>query len=457
MQVVFGTGALDLPRAFANLGWVLGVASLVLFGSLARYAGGLLYRLRAEFFPATASYAQAAEAAVGARFSRLVAGLVMANWFLMLPYYLVGASTAMMAAFGESEGTLGRVSQHQWLLLLALPLAGLLQAGTLHAISSVAAVSNAAMLAACAIAVVSMLAGGVEPGATHHLGPPPSDFLTAYSYMSSLIFAYQGHGALPAPLPRPLTPFSPTNALTHGRMPILHCVHWCPAHHVGAACTFIYTCIAPACAWMSLRCVMSSSDMYYEVMREMEAPAEFPRALGAANNGMVASYLLLAAVTYGVKGDATPSFLLDAIPQPRLRAIASVLLVAHILVTYLLVNQPLCEKIHRRVVAAAPRLGARVAWAAVTLAVLTSSLAIAAAVPFFAVFQNLLGAMLGAPIVFGGPAWMYARCCAAAGRKLSLGDRLMVPLMLGVLFPLCTALGTWTALAGLVAEWRRSS
>jgi len=99
-------------------------------------------------------------------------------------------------------------------------------------------------------------------------------------------------------------------------------------------------------------------------------------------------------------------------------------------------------------------LGPRAAWAAVTLAVLACSLAIASAVPFFAVFQNLLGAMLGAPIVFGGPAWMYARCCAATGRKLALGDRLMLPLLLGVLFPLCTVLGTWTALAGLLAEWR---
>lgn len=210
--MVFGTGALDLPRAFANLGWLLGAAAVVVFGLLARYAGGLLYRVRAEFFPGTASYAQAAEAAAGPAFSRAVAALVMANWFLMLPYYLVGASTALVAAFADGGEPLGGVSQRQWLLALALPLAGLLQAGTLHEISTVAAVSNVAMLAACALAVASMLAGGVEPGATHHLGPPPTDFLTAYSYLSSLIFAYQGHGApgppitataLPSPPPPP--------------------------------------------------------------------------------------------------------------------------------------------------------------------------------------------------------------------------------------------------------------
>lgn len=452
MQVVFGTGVLDLPRAFANLGWVLGVSALVVFGFLARYAGGLLYRVRSEFYPGTMSYAQAAEAAVGQGFSRVVAALVMANWFLMLPYYLVAAATAMRVAFVDSGGPLEAISLHQWLLALAFPLLVLLQNGTLHSISWVAALSNVSMLGTCALAMGSMVVTGPSKDCTRHLGPPPTDFLTAYTYMSSLIFAYQGHGGLrpylrpPRLLPAPLLSVRAAPCLPpHPESSILRLSDRTP----------------PACP----------SDMYYEVMREMRSSADFPRALSVANNMMVAAYLLLSATTYSVRGDDTPSFLLDAIPDPRLRTLASLLVVVHIVVTYLLVNQPLSEKIHRRVTAALldrrwrqaqparqwlsdPSL-CRLAWLGVTLTVLLASLAIASLVPFFAVFQNMLGAVLGAPIVFGGPALLYLGCCRRFGCKMPLRDKMMCALFLCVLFPFCTAVGTWTAVQGLVREWRK--
>ena len=155
--------------------------------------------MKSEFFPETTSYAQAAEAAVGRGFSRLVACLVMANWFLMLPYYLVGAATAMEAAFAGTGAALETVPLHHWLLILAVPLAFLLQNGTLHSISWIASVSNMSMLVTCVIATVSLLSGGMaEPRTTHFWPPQEYDFLTSYSYMSSLIFAYQGHGEPPA-------------------------------------------------------------------------------------------------------------------------------------------------------------------------------------------------------------------------------------------------------------------
>ena len=209
----------------------------------------------------------------------------------------------------------------------------------------------------------------------------------------------------------------------------------------------------------------SDADMYYEVMREMETVSEFPRALGTANNLMLGTYLVISMATYASRGDATPSFLLDAIPHSSMRTAASLLVVFHILVTYLLVNQPLAEKIHRRAAARVlgasaaaaltqrDRLVSRLIWFGVTMGILASSVAIASLIPFFAVFQNLLGAALGAPIVFGGPALMYLRCCHIHKRKINLTDRIMTALFLGVLFPVCTGLGTCTALRDLVASW----
>jgi vesicular inhibitory amino acid transporter len=65
--------------------------------------------------------------------------------------------------------------------------------------------------------------------------------------------------------------------------------------------------------------------------------------------------------------------------------------------------------------------------------------------------QALLGAMTGAPIVFGWPAFFYLKACRDRGRRLARVDAVLCTLYLGVLMPLLTVGGTVSAVSDI---WR---
>ena len=77
----------------------------------------------------------------------------------------------------------------------------------------------------------------------------------------------------------------------------------------------------------------------------------------------------------------------------------------------------------------------------------------AASCPFFADFQNLLGSVTGAPIVFGFPALFYLRACQLHGKRVSRVDAVGCAVFLGVFLPMFTVLGTVTALRDIAEDW----
>lgn len=67
---VLGTGVMGLPKAMAQLGWVVGISTGVSAGVMALCAGLLLEKVRNEFYPSAASYADVALEVGGPRWRK---------------------------------------------------------------------------------------------------------------------------------------------------------------------------------------------------------------------------------------------------------------------------------------------------------------------------------------------------------------------------------------------------
>ena len=64
-----------------------------------------------------------------------------------------------------------------------------------------------------------------------------------------------------------------------------------------------------------------------------------------------------------------------------------------------------------------------------------------------------LGALTGAPILFGYPALFYLRGAARRGVRVALGDRVACAVFLAVCLPLFTVLGTADAVREIASGW----
>ena len=101
---VFGTGVLGLPHAAGRLGWILASCLLVLFGVVSTYAGILLARVHA-LYPEAHSYTRCAEETVGMFFGRCTWAVLMINWGLVLPVYMVTTTKALAMIWPHTLGT----------------------------------------------------------------------------------------------------------------------------------------------------------------------------------------------------------------------------------------------------------------------------------------------------------------------------------------------------------------
>ena len=92
-------------------------------------------------------------------------------------------------------------------------------------------------------------------------------------------------------------------------------------------------------------------------------------------------------------------------------------------------------------------------WLLVTTLFLAFGFTVANAIPFFSDFQSLLGALTGAPIVFGWPALFYVRGCQLNGKRIAWPDRVCCGVFLCVFLPVFTSLGTVNAIQSILRDW----
>lgn len=83
------------------------------------------------------------------------------------------------------------------------------------------------------------------------------------------------------------------------------------------------------------------------------------------------------------------------------------------------------------------------------------AIVVANAVPFFADFQNLIGSLMGAPIMFGGPAALYLRACRLHRREVPPVEAAVCWAFVLLLTPLFSLLGTANAVLDIVAHWEQ--
>ena len=67
--------------------------------------------------------------------------------------------------------------------------------------------------------------------------------------------------------------------------------------------------------------------------------------------------------------------------------------------------------------------------------------------------QNLLGALTGAPSIFGWPALFYLRACKMRGERVGCCDAFLCKTFLYLLLPLTCSLGTAEALRSIASHW----
>jgi len=156
------------------------------------------------------------------------------------------------------------------------------------------------------------------------------------------------------------------------------------------------------------------SSIFMEVLAEMKAPKQFPKALAYSFTFMAVVYMYVVVTAYGMKGSAVPGFLPDILPEGPARITADVLLLIHITIAYVVVAQPVHAWIHSKV---APKTlyknttKGKIHWFLICLGFVSFAWLIANLVPFFDEVQSLIGSLFGAPIMFGWPALFYTLSC----------------------------------------------
>ena len=84
---------------------------------------------------------------------------------------------------------------------------------------------------------------------------------------------------------------------------------------------------------------------------------------------------------------------------------------------------------------------------------LAGALVLASAVPFFAEFQALLGALTGVPTVCGWPALFLLRGSRRKGARLGTLDRLACSVLIYGLMPLLLVAGSASSIAAIARKW----
>lgn len=388
---IVGTGVLGLAAAGARLGWAVAFSLLLFFGLFSLFSSLLLAAVHATH-PAIDSYQTAALVLCGPRAARWTAVVVNLNWILVLPYFLMASANALSVAFWWRPQT----CFYEWALLSAALVAGPAQIRSLEQLSTLSSASVGAIALVLALTACLLIAGGRQAhGESAQWSPPRGlELWDAFDSISAMTFAYQGQA------------------------------------------------------------------MLFEIANEMQDRRDFGKAVKVSGVSLCALYAAAMSVGYYYRGASVDSFLPDALDDGPAKTVVGLVLYFHVVVTYLVNNQPLTKKLYAVCWAAADEpddsaqgvsVGARARWAALSLALLGWSYLIANLVPWFSDFQNVLGSLLGAPIMFFFPVAFFLLDAAQAKPDKARATALFF--VGAIILPLTWVVGTIAALQGLLRDW----
>ena len=97
-----------------------------------------------------------------------------------------------------------------------------------------------------------------------------------------------------------------------------------------------------------------------------------------------------------------------------------------------------------------PTPAARLRWLLLSSGYLVFSYLIATLIPDFAAFQGLIGALVGAPILFGFPAFFFILASRKNDHPISTLDKVLCAAFVFVFLPLFTILGTTESVIAII-------
>ena len=182
----------------------------------------------------------------------------------------------------------------------------------------------------------------------------------------------------------------------------------------------------------------------------MKRPERFPRALLSAGPLMLAFYSLTGAVGYyyrGTEGRQDLAFLLDVLPSGGAKVLANVLMLVHIVVSYVIQQQVLGRAVHLWLLpstAGENSARGKAHWFAITLGMLATATLLANSIPFFENFTGIIGAACMAPICLMLPCAYYLRAARVSGTSIHAAERLLLWAII--------VFGAFLVVVGLVAN-----
>ena len=265
---ILGSGVLGLPGAFADLGYLLGTLSCMVFCYFAIYSGQILARVKNEYYPGTESYADAATHTCSAKAAFCTRWAVHVNWLFLLPYYLMTIAHSLELAFGTY------LCFYQYTLMAAGVLLIFLQFRTLAGLAYAAMISDVAIIGAIVMIVGCIVTNNGGEGN----GGGNGGNVTAFSSYSSSSTSFPSSSVSSSSSSSSIS--SPSSSLANTTT---FSDPWWPSPG-----TFLQVYGRTS----SIVFAFQGQSIYFEIMREMQDSRHFGKAVTVANGLMGSIYLI---------------------------------------------------------------------------------------------------------------------------------------------------------------------
>jgi len=413
---IVGIGVLAVPGSVKNVGWV-GMAIIVCCYPTNLYTGLLIAKL-AMFFPHAKTFGDVAGKVWGDHGRHMTYFVLYVYLFLLLGDFLLVAAKSVQGFFYDVK--------------ICLPTAALLSCLWLLPSNQFRTLSNLTVLGAVSTLTITAVLGICLKEAIF-----PASGESCEKHVNLKAAGGSSHAHL-----------SPT----YTGISFLHTF----LNINGSISTMIFA--------------FSGQKIFLEMVSEMKNPAEFPKACHVAFPYLLIIYLLIAGLTYGYCGEATPDYLMDIVPYGTLRRITNLLMFIHIGISYTITQQVLSGALHRRFFPDNLHnmldfsLGMRhllqqdrawrsqFQWFLISSGLLFLSFMLSSAVPFFEGLVQLMGALLSSVLSFALPVGLHYYAISGKGGALSTFDRVCA-LVLGVLTVYIMITGTVGALIHINNSW----
>jgi len=196
-------------------------------------------------------------------------------------------------------------------------------------------------------------------------------------------------------------------------------------------------------------------DIFCEVIAEMRNEKDSPKGITMAYSTMTVVYMFTTILAYGFNGKYVEGFLPDTLDPGWMTQVVGGLIGFHVYVSYCCLGIPFLNVIYAKCMGDSHPVWKggstqRMTWFFISLITIFTSYIIAVMLPLFDLLSMILGALCGAPIVFGWPAIFYLVACKRKGISMSCFDTFMCYAYLFFFLPLFVIFGAYDSI-GLIA------